>query len=242
MIAKNYPQAHLLANNYNAGFAKANNQAIQLARGRYLLLLNPDMRVLPDTLAKMAEWMDEHQEAGIAGCKLIKDNISGEIVPHVRHFPTVWDQLAIVLKIPHFFPHVLNKYLWRDFDYAKAQAVDSLRGSFFMLRREVLQAIGGLDERYFIWFEEVDYCRRARAAGFYVMYTPAAVCLDYVGRSFVQVGRGAAQKYFRASMLKYFRKWHPFRQWLILFLSWPLGIFMAWVGDKIGFRGKTGVN
>ncbi|MBU2081475.1 glycosyltransferase family 2 protein [Patescibacteria group bacterium] len=96
MIKNEFPEAHLITNNYNAGFAKANNQAIKLAKGRYVLLLNPDMRVLPETLEKMVKWMDNHKQAGIAGCCLIKEN--GETVPHIRRFPKFLDQLAIVLK------------------------------------------------------------------------------------------------------------------------------------------------
>ncbi|RMD58906.1 glycosyltransferase family 2 protein [Candidatus Parcubacteria bacterium] len=237
MVAREFPQVNLIANNYNAGFARANNQAIAMAQGRYILLLNPDMQVEEKTLEKMVEWMDNHPEAGIAGCRLV--NKKGEVIPQVRRFPTLWDQLAIILKVPHIFPGVLNKYLKKDFDYNKEAEVDSLRGSFFMIRRKVIDKIGVLDERFFVWFEEVDFCRRARKAGFKVMYTPCAQCLDYVGKSFSQVKRGKAQRYFRDSMLKYFLKWHPAWQWLILYLAWWLGLLIAWIGDKINLKSRV---
>ncbi len=226
MVLKEFPQVNLIANNYNAGFARANNQAIKKAQGKYILLLNPDMRVKRGTLEKMIVWMDKHSEVGVAGCHLVKEN--GETVHHVRRFPTVWDQLAIVLKIPHLFPWVLNKYLAHDFDYTKEAEVDSIRGSFFMIRQEVVKELGGLDERYFIWFEEVDYCRQIKKTNWKVMYTPAAECIDYVGKSFSQVKKGKTQRYFRDSMLKYFRKWHPAWQYWLLSLSWPIGIFISW--------------
>jgi hypothetical protein len=89
-----------------------------------------------------------------------------------------------------------------------------------MIRKEALEELGGLDERYFIWFEEVDYCKKAKQAGWKVMYTPTAKCMDYVGKSFVQVPRGKTQKYFRDSMLKYFYKWHPAWQYWVLKILW----------------------
>lgn len=237
MVKKDFPQVKLIANDYNAGFAKANNQAIAQSSGRYVLLLNPDMRVLPGCLEKMVQWMDCHDNAGVAGCHLVKEN--GETVSHVRRYPKLSDQLAIVLKLPHLFPGILDNYLKKDFDYSKESEVDSIRGSFFMIRRGVIEKIGGLDERYFIWFEEVDYCRQVRNAGCKVMYTPVADCVDYVGRSFALMKRGKSQQYFRGSMLKYFKKWHPYWQYAVLKIAWPLGILMVLIGEKLNFKNKA---
>lgn len=253
MIATEFPQVNLIANNFNAGFAKANNQAIRMAQGRYILLLNPDMRVLPDTLKKMVDWMDAHPEAGVAGCRLTSED--GTTMKHVRRYPTLWDQLAIVLKLPHVFPGILKKYLYDDFDYSREAEVDSIRGSFFMIRKEALdKAMIGkksdffddskctlplLDERYFIWFEEVDFCRQIRMAGFKVMYTPVAECIDFVGKSFSQVKRGVTQNYFRDSMLKYFKKWHGPCEYFILKTAWPIGFMITWILVKIGYQGKA---
>lgn len=202
--ARREPRLTVLLNNTNVGFARANNQAIEQANGRYVLLLNPDMRVFPDTLANMVRWMDAHPRVGVSGCHLVTD--AGETVPHVRRFPGLKNQLAIVLKIPHLFPRVLDRYLMRDFDYTKEARVDSVRGSFFMIRREALR-VGLLDERFFIWFEEVDFCKRMRSAGWEVWYTPVTRCVDRVGRSFAQVGVTKRQKMFLQSMYRYFEKW-----------------------------------
>lgn len=237
MVKNEFKEVKLIANKENAGFARANNQVLKEAKGRYILLLNPDMRVLPGTIEGMVGWMDAHPEAGVAGCRLVKEN--GGIVPHVRRFPAVWDQLAIILKLPHLFPAVLNKYLLKEFDYSKEAEVDSIRGSFFMIRREVIDKLGGLDERYFVWFEEVDYCRQAKRAGWKVMYAPEVKCVDYIGKSFLQVRRGKAQEYFRDSMLKYFKKWHPAWQYWILKMAWPIGIFLARIGELVNSRGRA---
>ena len=237
MITKEFPQVKVIANNYNAGFAKANNQGIAISKGRYILLLNPDMRVLPGTLEKMVKWMDEHKDVGLAGCHLIKEN--GETVPHVRRYPEFCDQLAIVLKLPHIFPSILNGYLRSDFDYKKEAEVDSIRGSFFMIRREVIDRLGGLDERYFIWFEEVDYCRQVKNVGWKVMYTPTVECIDFVGKSFALLKRGKSQDYFRDSMIKYFKKWHPAWQSAVLKAAWPLGAVMATAGERLKVKANA---
>lgn len=240
MIRFEFPQVKAILNDYNAGFSKANNQGIKISKGRYVLLLNPDMQVHEGTLEGMVRWMDANPEAGIAGCKLTKEN--GEIVPHVRHYPGLFDQMAVILKLPHLFPTILNHYMWRDFDYSCEQEVDSIRGSFFMIRREVLDKLGGLDERYFIWFEEVDFCRQAKEAGWKVMYTPSVECIDYVGKSFAQVPGGKLQKIFQASMTLYFKKWHSRWQTCVIRLTWPIGRMMYAVLKIINFKKKEGVN
>ena len=237
MIKYNFPNVKLIGNFCNLGFAKANNQAIKRSCGRYVLLLNPDMKVFPDTLKKMIFWADQNKEAAVSSCRLIDRN--GELIRHVRRFPTFFDQLAIVLKLPHLSPNVLKKYLLYDFNYEKDAIVDSVRGAFFLIRRDVIKKIGLLDEKYFLWFEEVDYCRRVQEAGLRVYYTPVAECRDYVGQSFGQVKRGVTQKYFKDSMLKYFKKWHPGWQFLVLKYAWHIGIFITFIAGKLKIRGKA---
>ncbi len=261
MIEKEFPSVHVIVNNFNAGFAKANNQAVRLSQGGYVLLLNPDMRVFPGTLEGMVKFMDEPRNAkvGVAGCYLVSPSpqpspagrgglsvssrplgeVQGEgfvTVPHVRRFPQLLDQLAIMLKVPHLFPRVLDSYMMPDFDYSKEARVDSIRGSFFMTRREVLNKIGMLDEGFFIWFEEVDFCKRAIAAGYEVAYTPIAKAIDYVGQSFKQVKFYPKQKMFTRSMVYYFKKHAPWWQYRLLWFMRPIALAVAWVGDVLRSR------
>jgi N-acetylglucosaminyl-diphospho-decaprenol L-rhamnosyltransferase len=236
LVKDKYPQVRLIANRTNYGFARACNQGVSQAQGRYILLLNPDMRVFPETLPKMVYWLDEHPLVDLAGCKLLDEQ--GGIVRHVRRFPAIWDQLAIVLKLPHIFPRVLSSYLSDDFDYEKASQVDSIRGSFFMMRRPT-EGLPLLDERYFLWFEEVDFCRQIRQRGGQVWYTPTAQCIDLVGASFSQVKRGMTQIYFESSMLKYFLKWHPLWQYLLLKISWPIGKALVRAADMLKIKSRT---
>ena len=219
VLKAEFPQLNIIANSANHGFAKANNQALALAGGDFILLLNPDMLVDDQTtLAKALAWLKSNPQAWVAGFKLLDS--TGQILPQVRRFPTLADQLAIILKLPHLFPSLLNRYIVKDFDYEQASAVDSIRGSFFFIRRETLQKVGRLDERFFVWFEEVDYCRRVYQAGAEVWYAPVASATDLVGQSFGLLPRPQAQRYFRASQLSYFQKWHPTWQGLILQVAW----------------------
>jgi len=230
LVKTEFPQVKLIVNETNLGFAQANNQALELAQGRYILLLNPDMSVFPNTLENMLAWAEENPQATVSGCRLV--NVRGETVKQVRHFPKLFDQLMITWKVPHFFPTVLNSYLLTKFDYSRASKVDSIRGAFFLINLESFQKISRhhkpkLDERYFLWFEEVDFCRQIVAWRGEVWYTPAASCLDYVGESFKQLKRGQAQKYFRNSMLKYFKKWESAFSYQILNISWRfLSLFL----------------
>jgi hypothetical protein len=237
MIKNEFTEVILIANTENFGFAKANNQAIKEAHGDFVLLLNPDMKIQADSLVKMIEWMRTNLQASLAGCHLVDEK--GESIKHVRRFPAVWDQLAIILKLPHLWPKILNRYIIADFDYQKAAIVDSIRGGFFMLRQETIRKVGLLDEQFFVWFEEVDYCKRVKESGGEVWYTPAAECLDYVGQSFKQIKRGLAQKYFSDSMLKYFKKWHPAWEYWIIKIAWPVGMFITLIIERLGYRSKA---
>jgi len=208
VIAGEFPDIKLIRNDKNRGFAFPNNQAAKLAQGEFLLFLNPDMRVEDGSLDKMVEWMRYHQDVGVASCKLLDErgNLNTEALP--RRFPTVWDQLAIILKLPHLFPRIIDKYLFKDFNANAEQEVDSVRGSFMIMRREVYQKLGwAFDPRYFIWFEDVDLCREVKKMGLKVVYTPIISCVDYIGQSFKKRNTFWKQKQFIKSMAQYFWKW-----------------------------------
>ncbi|MFA7049808.1 MAG: glycosyltransferase family 2 protein [Patescibacteria group bacterium] len=230
MVEKNFPQVKLIKNEENLGFSRANNIAIKQAQGDFILLLNPDMQVFAETLEKSLNFAKNNSQAIVSSCKLIDEK--NNIIKHVRRFPKFFDQLMIVLKIPHIFPWVLNKYLISSFDYNQSQKVDSVRGSFFMINKNEFKKLSGrdlplLDERYFVWFEEVDFCKQIYQLGGEVWYNAQAECLDYVGQSFSLLKRKKAQKLFRDSMLKYFQKWQAKWQYFLLKIFWFVGIFFV---------------
>lgn len=221
---------HLIANETNRGFAAANNQALRQARGKFIILLNPDMRLQADTLTNLWHWLQVNPQAAVTGISLV--TAAGKNLPQARRFPGLWDQLMILFKVPHVAPRVVKNYLQTDFNFLRSQTVDSVRGSFMVIRPEVLAEVGLLDERYFIWFEEVDFCKQVREAGYQVWYTPAAQATDFVGRSFALVSGWQKQRYFTTSMVEYFRKWHPVRG-LVLAVVRPLILGTYWLVDKM---------
>lgn len=208
IIEKEFINVKLIKSDKNLGFAGANNLGVKLAQGEFLLFLNPDMRVTDGSLDIMVDWMRKNPKVGLASCKLLDENgnLNKDALP--RRFPTMWDQLAIVLKLPHVFPKIIDKYLFKDFNADIEQEVDSVRGSFMIMRREVYEKLGwAFDPRYFIWFEDVDLCREVKKMGLKVVYTPVVSCVDYIGQSFKKVNFFWKQKQFIKSMIKYFWKW-----------------------------------
>lgn len=233
-INKHHADVIVIANTENKGFGGANTQGVNIATGEFLLFLNPDMQVEPGSLDIMLEWMKRHQNIGIASPKLVDEhgNFNWDASP--RRFPKLWEQLALILKIPHVFPSIMNHYHMKDLDINKEQEVDTVRGAFVLMRREIVDQLGwAWDPRYFFWYEDVDICREVKRLGYKVMYTPMITCVDYVGQSIKKRTTLWKQKQFTSSMLIYFKKWDPWYRWMWIALLRPIGIALAWVNDRI---------
>ncbi|MBI5254496.1 glycosyltransferase, partial [Candidatus Falkowbacteria bacterium] len=165
----------------------------------------------PGSLKVLYDYMLAHPKVGIVGPKLVDQfgKLNKDALP--RRFPKLLDQICILLKISKLFPSCLKKYLYADLDATKEQEVDSVRGSFMFVRRELLDKLGwGFDPRYFIWFEDVDLCREAWTRGYKVVYNPFVESIDYVNQTFRHISFLQKRKWFMASMIKYFIKWHLF--------------------------------
>lgn len=230
-IRERFPDVRVIANAQNEGFSRANGQGMVVMHARHCLLLNPDMRVEPDALQKTVEYLDAHKDVGVISGRLLTSE--GQIMEHVRRFPTFGSQLAILLKIAHLFPQTVRWYLAKDFDYSHEQVVDSVRGSYFAIHERTLEALAGLDTRYFIWFEEVDYCKSVYVHGRNVVYVPTICATDFVGKSFGQRTTYWRQKQFTKSMVQYFLKWHPWWNGAILAVIRPCMVGLAWVADRL---------
>jgi len=209
MIKKNFPKVKLIINDINKGFAKANNQGILASQGEFILLLNPDTEIIKNSLEKMMDFMKKHYQAGIAGCKHL--NSDWTIQPSVRRFPNFWSLFFIFTKMAKIFPQIptIYYYLAKDLNLKIAQPVDQVAGSFFLMRRKVIDEIGLFDENFFIWFEEVDYCLRAKKAGWQIWYNPEAEIIHYGGKSFNQILTFKKQKMFFKSAKYYLQKHGP---------------------------------
>lgn len=229
MVREDFPQVHLIQNDYNSGFSHACNQGLKRAKGDVLVLFNPDMLMGSGVLDHTYETLTRQRDIGVMGVKLVSPD--GQIVESVRRDPGLADQLALLLKVPHLFPKVTERYLAKDFDYTKSQNVDHVRGSFFAFRRDVMEKIGMLDEQYFVWFDEVDYCLRARKAGYRIWYSADASCTDIVGAAFKQIPTRIKQFHFSNSMRKHFRAWHPSWQSLVIASLIPLAVVAGAVHD-----------
>lgn len=221
-------------NKENLGFSKANQVGYLNSQGRYLLFLNPDMEVEEKSLDKMVDWMDKHVDVGIAGCKLVDQagNFNQEAAP--RRFPRLFEQFLILLKLQKIFPNCLSRYFYKDLDFSKEHTVDTVRGSFMLMRRELTTLLGWpFDPRYFIWFEDVDICREAWKHGFQVVYTPIVQCQDAIGQSFKQRNRKWRFRQYSTSLLVYLKKWEPFYIWCwvpLLYAPIASAIGSEWYG------------
>ncbi len=234
IIERDFPQVKLIKNNSNTGFGFPNNQGAKISQGKFLLFLNPDMQVEEESLDKMVKWMRSHPEIGLASCRLIDEqgNFNDNAKP--RRFPKVWEMVAMIFKIPHLFPQILDNYYMKDFDSEKEQEVPSVRGSFMLMRKEVYEKLGwAFDPRYFFWFEDVDTCREIWQAGYKVVYTPIISCVDFIGQSFKKRDTYWKQKNFTRSMLQYFQKWEPWYKWMWIAVARPFGLGLAWINDKV---------
>jgi GT2 family glycosyltransferase len=227
-VAKFGTAVRTIFNPDNRGFAAANNQGLDISSGQFVLLLNPDTELVGAALEDTVSYLRKHPEAGIAGCKLL--NFDGSLQPSVRRFPTWRDQAVVLLKLHNFFPSLVARYMAADFDYEKEQETDQVRGAYFCLTCDLIKKVGTLDERnFFNWFEEVDYCRRAKNSGFKVAYLPSVVCRHEGGASFAQALSLRKQRWLNRSMKSYFRKHGSLADRVMIFWLSPVSLVLAWV-------------
>lgn len=228
MVRREFPMVRLIANPDNRGFPAANNQGLEVARGRYVLLLNPDTEVVGDALATMAAFADAHPDVGIVGPQLL--NPDGSVQSSRRRFPTLATALFESTWLQPYAPRrLLARYYVLDRPDDEIQEVDWVTGAALMARREAVEEVGPLDEGFFMYSEELDWCRRFREAGWRVVYLPTARIVHYVGKSSEQV-LPARHIHFQTSKVRYFRKYHGplaagvLRWFLLGNYAWQIGL------------------
>jgi N-acetylglucosaminyl-diphospho-decaprenol L-rhamnosyltransferase len=194
----------LIQMDVNAGFARANNVGIREAKGGTVLLLNPDTEPRPGSLSALVRFLREHP-ASVVGPRLL--NTDGTLQPSCRTFPTTLVLALLFLKAHRLFPRLspLRRYDMEEFQHDAERTVDQIMGACMALPRAVLEKVGLLDEGYWIWFEEVDWCRRARARGIDIWFTPRAEVVHHGGVSFRQVLPVRKEWRFLRSALRYAR-------------------------------------
>ena len=201
LVRERFPQVRLVENRDNVGFARANNQAIQRCTGKYILLLNPDTLVKPGALQALVDFLDTHPEAGAVGARLLNPDGSLQISSHPR--PTLSRELWRLFHLDAFLPYA--EYTPTKWETNQPQEVDVLMGACLLLRKEVLDQVGFLDEDYFIYSEEVDLCYRIQRAGWSIYWVPQAEVVHFGGQSTQQVPAEMFLNLYH-SKIKYFRK------------------------------------
>jgi N-acetylglucosaminyl-diphospho-decaprenol L-rhamnosyltransferase len=212
MVESKWPQVVLMRNQANQGFAKANNQALEICRGRQAFLLNSDTQVRGDALETLSAYLDSNSKVGIVGPQLL--NTDGSLQPSGNRIPTLWSHIWWSLPFYRIFGSSFwrNRYLERGRDYNQVAEVDEVSGAALLVRREVMEAIGLLDEEYFFYFEDVDFCIRAKKAGWRVMYVPQAKILHHWGKSPKKAGTSFQPRTLKGHF-RYVRKVHgPFAE------------------------------
>jgi GT2 family glycosyltransferase len=183
-IKNNFPKIKLIANNKNLGFGKANNLGLKETLGKFILLINPDTIIAEDTLEKMIEFFRINPGAGLAGCKILNPDGTLQLACR-RSFPGPWTSLTKVTGLSSLFPQskIFARYNLTYLDENQSYEVDAISGSFMMMRREVYEKVGGFDEQFFMYGEDLDICYRIQKAGFKVFYVHTTQIIHYKGES-----------------------------------------------------------
>lgn len=192
----------IIESSVNLGFAKANNIAARESSGEYIFLLNPDTEILGQAIASLVDYLDRHQEVGVVGPRIV--NPDGSLQPSVRRFPTFLASLLVLSGLHRFFRP--RTYFMDDFDYSRESEVDQVMGAALMTRRAITERLGLFDEKFWLWYEEVDFCRRVKNAGHKIYYYPEGVVVHRGGESFSQLDVFSRKKAVGRSLVHYFHK------------------------------------
>jgi N-acetylglucosaminyl-diphospho-decaprenol L-rhamnosyltransferase len=243
MVRELYPEIQLYASETNLGYTGGNNLGMRKSRGRYLMLLNPDTEVLGDALEQMVAYMDEHPQVGVVGPQLRYPD--GSVQPSRRRLPTLRTALIDSTFLEKWFPAngELRRYRVLDRSPDQECAVDWLVGACLLVRRQVVDQVGLLDEEYFMYSEELDWQKRMRDARWEAAYVPTAQVIHYEGKSSEQAG-AATHIRFSRSKVRYFRKHNGrfagevVRAWLSLnyLYEWSIEALKWILGHKRSLR------
>jgi hypothetical protein len=183
-LRREFHDVRLIENRSNVGFGKANNQGVRISSGEYLLIINPDSIVQEDTIKEMIDFMILHPDAGAASCKIL--NANGTLQKSCRRgFPTPWVAFTKISGLSSLFPRsrAFGQYNLTYLNPGEVHEVDAISGSFMFLRRKVFLEVGGFDEDYFMYGEDIDLCYKIKRAGYKAYYTPQTTAIHFKGES-----------------------------------------------------------
>jgi GT2 family glycosyltransferase len=214
---------NLIESPVNLGFAKANNQALSLSKGRYLLLLNPDTQVKEGSIERLFSFMDNHLEAGIVGAQLL--NADGSKQNSIANFPSLASELLNKSLLRRLFP---RKFPGKERHYVEPIEVDSVIGACMMVRRKAMEQVGLLDEDYFLFLEETDWCYRMKKAGWKIYHISQAKIFHLQGKSAETKREKAKVEYYRSRSL-FFKKNRGWFHWAILLIGLMIRLWIELV-------------
>jgi hypothetical protein len=248
MVRRRFPGVTLIESGENLGFARGYNRAAAESAGRHLLMLNPDTLVHPGALQSLVAFMDAHPRAGAVGPRLLNSN--GSLQYSCRRFPTPRAALLRNTLLGRLIgrDRFTRAYLMADWDHRTPREVDWISGAAMCIRRQAWQEVGGFDEDYFMYAEDMDWCLRAHRLGWRIHYLPEAVITHRIGRSSDQRPLAMVAQFHR-SMARFYRKhyaggWPWGLRWLPVAGIWlraglVLGQTLWAMGrDRIHNRGK----
>jgi len=225
MVKKDFPQVTLIENPQNRGFAAASNQGIAISKGRYVLLLNSDTVVLDNAIAKTAAFADSHPKAAIVGCRVL--NPDQTLQPTCFMFPSILNMLLSSTYLYKLFPK--SKFFGRErmtwWDRNEIREVDVVTGCFMLIRQKAIQQVGTMDEQFFMYGEETDWCYRFKQAGWKIMFTPACEIIHLGGQSSRQQ-RSKMMLQLRGSILLFIKKHNSFLTYALACLLVALFFFL----------------
>jgi GT2 family glycosyltransferase len=220
MIKNSFPNVHVIENAENVGFSKANNQAITLSKGRYVLLLNSDTIVEKNTISDMIRFMDTNPNAGASGCKVVLPSGDLDKACH-RGFPTPSASFYYLTGLDKRYSHnpKYTAYHMSHLDMNKIHEIDCLVGAFMIVRRKTIHEIGLLDESYFMYGEDIDWCYRIKQAGWKIYYNPQVKITHYKGASSRKKPIKIIYEFHRAMYIfhrnHFSKKYYFFVNWIV---------------------------
>lgn len=235
-LQNHWPQVHIVSNQENCGYGRANNQAMAQADAEYFLILNPDTVVQRGALQEMVDFMESRPQAGVCGPKIVSPE--GRFRPECRRgFPTPLAAFSRLFGLTTLLPRsrLFGKYYLTYLDPDYETQVDALSGACMMVRRETAQSVGPFDEDYFLYGEDIDWCWRMKQAGWEVWYIPRA-CVVHVKGASMRRSSSRLDRFFFDAMRIFIRKhlrdkYPPPLLWLLntgIRLRYALGFLSPW--------------
>lgn len=204
MVTCEFPEVKLIANHDNRGFAAANNQAIRVARGKHILLLNSDTEVIGDVIAKSVEYLEQHPEVGVMGCRVLNSDRTVQLT--CSQFPSLLNLILLTSGLAKLSrPKFCGRYQLRSWNRDSERDVETVTGCYMLVRREALDQVGLLDETFFFYGEETDWCKRFTDAGWKLRFAPVGEIIHHGSlsskkcnhRRDVMLSRGLLQVHYK---------------------------------------------